>query len=205
MLLRDYIKVYLVTSVHDVMLRKHGHLVGNYSSVLPVVLWDHKTVCLLLVVHLLHVGDILLLRENHLVALDLCALALVAHFSEGEVVVEAPLTDPITSSLRGLLLVANTVGVLVVDVLGELFFLPVLWSGILFTLFVSFIFLLVFEHVFWLTFEVLLVFSLLASEALFSTLEVVVLAFAALPATVGEVEALLVTSGGFILGAGRVS
>ena len=117
------------------MLREHGHLVGNYSSVLPIVLWDHKTVCLLLSIHLLHVGDILLLRENHLVALALCALALVAHFSEGEVVVEAPLTSPITSSLRCLLLISKEVGVLVVDILGEGFLLIVLWSGILFTFF----------------------------------------------------------------------
>jgi len=189
MLLRElYKNAMYQASVHHMMLRKHGHLVGNYSSVLPGVLWDHKTVCLLLIVHLLHVGDILLLRENHLVALALCALALVAHFSEGEVVVEAPLTSPITSSLRGLLLISNEVGVLIVDVLGEGFLFVVLWSSVLFTFFRVGGFLLNFEHVFWLSLVIFLVFTLLASETLFSTLEVVVLAFAALPATIREVE-----------------
>jgi len=186
------------------MLRKHGHLVGNYSSVLPIVLWDHKTVCLLLVIHLLHVGDILLLRENHLVALTLCTLALVAHFSEGEVVVEAALADPITSSLGWLLLISNEVGVLIVDVLSEGFLLVVLWSGILFTFFWE-IFLLKFVHVFWLTLVVFLIFTLFASETLLSTLEVVVLAFAALPATIREVEAFSWLWHGFFLGARRVS
>ena len=104
MLLRElYKNAMYQASVHHMMLRKHGHLVGNYSSVLPGVLWDHKTVCLLLIVHLLHVGDILLLRENHLVALALCALALVAHFSEGEVVVEASQASPVSNSLLDLL------------------------------------------------------------------------------------------------------
>jgi len=86
------------------------------------------------------------------------------------------------------LLISNEVGVLIVDVLSEGFLLVVLWSGILFTFFIL-IFLLKFVHVFWLTLVVFLIFTLFASETLLSTLEVVVLAFAALPATIREVEA----------------
>jgi len=100
------------------------------------------------------------------------------------------------------LLVANAVGVLIVDVLGECLLLVVLWSGILLTFFRVRLFLKL-EHVFWLTLVVFLIFTLFASETLFPTLEVVVLAFAALPATIREVEAF--PRLWFFLGARRVS
>jgi len=108
------------------------------------------------------------------VALLSWEVALVAFLSEREVVVQALLASPITSSLDHRLFAVCYK--LVVDCLCCL--LLFLLTGWL-------------QHVLWLALEVFWWLRLLASEALLSAFEVVVLALFTLPSTIWEIKAWL--------------
>ena len=136
--------------------------------------------------HLLLPHHSLRLLVGHLVAVHLAQVAHVADFAETEVVVEASLANPVSRSLlvAGLVLVHSVVlGVLVgnglldrvVVVLSDL---PLLARSV--------------GHVIWLAFHILFGLLLLASIASLATLEVVVLALAALPASFWELKQSLV-------------
>lgn len=124
---------------------------------------------------------LLLLLLLHLVTLGEAQFAHVTHVTETEVVVGALLADPVTSSF-------------LVKVTSELV------DSVVQTVLVSFVlavgarfaqFLLLgnsVDHVVWLSLNVLGGLGLLASVAGFSSLEIVVLAFGALPTTVWELK-----------------
>lgn len=133
-----------------------------------------------------------LLAVEHFVALDVAKIAHVADVSEGEVVVEASLASPVTDSLL------NFLGRSRGGFGGTAWFLLAWLIGINIAL--SFHFLqetLLFSlgslswwhsQMLWHTFAVIIGLSFLASVALLSAFKVVVLALAALPSTIWELE-----------------
>ena len=125
-------------------------------------------------------GLLLLVQQSH--ALHLAHVAHVAGLSEGEVVVEASLAGPVTDSfgVAGLLVFLHLVELDWAVFVGH--------SGLVLSYFLASL-LEWLGHVFWLSIVVVGGLGLLASEASFSSLEVVVLALVALPSAVWEHEA----------------
>ena len=134
-----------------------------------------------------------LLTVEHFVALDVAHVAHVANVSEGEVVVEASLASPVTNSLLDLLGrggggLGRAASILLASffrVVGFITSLHFLQETLLLSLGS-----LSWRHgeMLWHTFAVVDSFRLLASVAFLSSFEVVVLALAAFPSTVWELE-----------------
>ena len=111
-------------------------------------------------------------------------VAHVACFSEGEVVVEAPLAGPVTNSLLvsgGFVVFLDTVEIDGAVFIGNIFVLSYFFATFLFRL----------GHVLWLAIAVICALGLLASVTSFATLKVVVLALVAFPASIWESEGWL--------------
>jgi len=133
-----------------------------------------------------------LLSVKHFIAFDVAHVAHVAHISEGKVVVEASLAGPVTNSLLDLL--RGSWGFsCTARLLGINFFR----FGI-FRIFLKETFLFEFSslwgrhgQVSWHAFAVIFGLRFFASMAFFSSLEVVVLALAAFPSSVWELEVIL--------------
>lgn len=125
----------------------------------------------------------LLLCKQQLVTLLMAQVAHVADFAETEVVVEASLASPVTHSLLVASLVLVDAVVLAVLV-GVAFRSSLLLALLLLPLFAGV------GHVLRLAFEVFVGLGLLAPKASFSSFEIVVLALAALPASLGELKVL---------------
>jgi hypothetical protein len=122
---------------------------------------------------LLLLFESILLAVQHFIAFSVAHVAFVAHISEREVVVEAPLAAPVTHSA-----LIRLLGVWYFRWYHLLHGLPLrILGGQL--------------HVSWHTFRVFSTLGLFAPVAFFTALEVVVLALAALPATFGELEVSL--------------
>ena len=133
-----------------------------------------------------------LLTVEHFVALDVAQIAHVADISEREVVVETSLACPVTNSLLDLLarssVALGAASFLLKVVIGVLIFTCSLYF-FQETLLLS-LGSLVWRHcqVLWHSFSVIRCLWFLASVALLPAFEVVVLALAALPSTVRELE-----------------
>lgn len=133
-----------------------------------------------------------LLTVKHFVALNVAQVAHVAYVSEGEVVVEASLASPVTHSLLDLLarsgvVLGGTAAFLLASVFGVLL---ITWCLLLQETLLFSLGSLVWRHSQVLRHALAVVGSLwlLASVALLPSLEVVVLALAALPSAVRELE-----------------
>jgi hypothetical protein len=127
-----------------------------------------------------------LLLVQHFVTLLVVQVAHVANISETKVVIETPLAGPVSYSLliHSLILVDSVVfAVLVALSLSGCFLLGLSLSSLL---------VVGSEHMFWLAFNVFIRLRLFAPETRFSTLEVVVLALAALPSSLWELKVLFV-------------
>ena len=167
-----------------------------------VVLWHWHLLLAPLLLNILHLVLGLLL-EHDSVALKLSHITDVACLSESEVMVHAPLASPITipSTLRWLihlcfllflLLWSSVVGVAGPFVCKLHFGKSVGWFWFISCFSVSLGLFLLFlgqfslRHMFWLTNVILIILVFLASVALVSAFEIVVLAFWALPTTFWE-------------------
>lgn len=133
-----------------------------------------------------------LLSVKHFIAFDVAHVAHVAYISEGKVVVEASLAGPVTNSLLDLL-GGSWCFRCTARLLGINFFR----FGI-FRIFLKETFLFEFSslwgrhgQVSWHAFAVIFSLRFFASMAFFSSLEVVVLALAAFPSSVWELEVTL--------------